>query len=87
MDVHLQRQKGRLILSVLDRGSGLPPGKQEELFDPFFTTKTRGSGIGLALCRRFVTEAGGRIELLPRPGGGTEARITLKELAREAGGT
>ncbi len=79
VEVHLQRQKGRVVLSVLDRGDGLPPGKHEELFDPFFTTKTRGSGIGLSLCRRFVEEAGGRIELLPRPGGGTEARITLKE--------
>jgi signal transduction histidine kinase len=88
VEVRLQRLKGRAILSILDRGRGLPAGwRKEELFDPFFTTKTRGSGIGLSLCRRFVEEAGGRIELLERSGGGVEARITLKETpeASEAG--
>ncbi len=85
VEIRLQRHHGRAVLSILDRGKGLPPGRREELFDPFFTTKTRGSGIGLSLSRRFVEEAGGRIELLPRSGGGTEARVTLKELLRESG--
>lgn len=74
------RPKGRSVqICVRDRGKGLPAGARERLFEPFFTTKTNGSGVGLALTRRFVEAAGGRVELDDRPGGGAEAVLTLPE--------
>jgi hypothetical protein len=73
------RDGGRVVLSVLDRGPGIPAGLEAKVFDPFFTSKTQGSGIGLPLARRFVEAAGGSLSLLPRAGGGTEARIVLPE--------
>jgi signal transduction histidine kinase len=65
------------VVMIRDRGKGIPPEHAERVFDPFFTDKIRGSGIGLALSRRFVDAAGGALTLLPRPGGGTEARVKL----------
>ena len=66
-----------VILRVLDRGGGIAPEQRQRVFDPFFTTKSKGSGIGLPITRRFIEAAGGSLELAPRPGGGTEARVTL----------
>lgn len=79
----LVREEGsRAILEVADRGAGIPEDiDPERLFDPFFTTKTRGFGLGLALCRRFVEAAGGSIELVRRDGGGTVARVSLPKAA------
>jgi two-component system sensor histidine kinase HydH len=67
----------RVEIRVLDRGMGLPKGAEDRIFEPFFTTKPTGSGIGLAISRRFVEAAGGTLTVLPRPEGGTEARILL----------
>jgi two-component system sensor histidine kinase HydH len=71
-------------IDILDRGTGIPPADREHLFDPFFTTKSRGTGIGLAICKRFAEAAGGDISLAARPGGGTRARLSLP-LATESG--
>jgi signal transduction histidine kinase len=70
-------QRHRAELSVLDRGAGIPPEIRAKVFDPFFTSKTKGSGIGLAVARRFVEAAGGQLLLERRPGGGTAARVLL----------
>jgi two-component system sensor histidine kinase HydH len=69
--------KDGVQVKILDRGEGLPAGGEKQLFDPFFTTKTRGSGIGLAITRRFVTAAGGSMHIYPREGGGTIAEVTI----------
>jgi two-component system sensor histidine kinase HydH len=79
VEIFLAARKGRVEISVLDRGRGIPPELRDRIFDPFTTGKVRGSGIGLSICRRFVEAAGGRISLSDRPGGGTEARIELDQ--------
>ena len=66
----------RLLLQVLDRGTGISPEVAESLFDPFITTKTAvGRGLGLTMARHAIRNLGGDIELLPRPEGGTIARL------------
>lgn len=73
----VEMRKKTVTIKVLDRGSGLPEKETERLFDPFFTTKTYGSGIGLAVSRRFMRAGGGDIELRPRHDGGTEALLVF----------
>lgn len=56
---------GSLILKVADSGHGIRKEVRERMFKPFFTTKSRekGTGLGLALCRRVVEKSGGSIHL------------------------
>ena len=85
VEVTAQSAARQVTVRILDRGAGIAPGNRQRVFDPFFTTKPKGSGIGLAICRRFVQAAGGTLELRPRPGGGTEAVVTLpREVAARA---
>ena len=77
---HIRREQGRgQFLSVLveDTGPGVTADEQDQLFAPFFSTKAGGTGLGLALCQRIVTEHGGAIAYEPRPGGGARFRVTL----------
>jgi len=71
-------------LAVRDSGIGLSDEVRAHLFDPFYTTKPTGRGLGLAICRRIVEEAGGRIEVNSTPGLGSEFRVWLRDEERGA---
>ncbi len=75
--IELSETEKGVRIDVLDRGQGLTPEAAGRLFDPFFTTKSRGTGIGLSVCKRFVEAAGGTIRLENRSGGGCVARVEL----------
>ena len=67
-----------VVIEVEDTGVGLPTEDTETLVEPFFSTKGRGSGMGLALVHRIVTDHGGVLELESLSPGGTRVRIVLK---------
>ncbi len=48
-------------LTITDNGRGIPQEQMSKIFIPFFTTKAQGTGLGLALVHRIVTEHGGTI--------------------------
>jgi signal transduction histidine kinase len=64
-------------------GAGIPPDRLADVFDPFTRLETSrnretgGIGLGLALARAIVREAGGEVTLANRPDGGLAATITL----------
>jgi signal transduction histidine kinase len=66
-------------LTVTDTGAGVPLELRERIFEPFFTTKPegQGTGLGLALCRRIVTSAGGTIGVVGEPGRGARFVVRL----------
>jgi signal transduction histidine kinase len=67
------RPARRLVLEVADEGPGIPPEIQDTVFEPFVTQgKKTGTGLGLAVARRFVEDHGGTVELVrdPPPAGG-----------------
>jgi signal transduction histidine kinase len=77
-------EPGRVLISVRDNGSGIPPEILGRVFDPFFTTKgAEGNGMGLAMLRKFCNEMAGSVEALSEPDQGTEFRLTLP-LAEES---
>jgi signal transduction histidine kinase len=52
-------------IRVHDDGPGIPVEVRHRIFEALFTTKAKGSGLGLALCRRIVEAHGGSIRLAP----------------------
>ncbi len=72
------RDKGRdgIHMSIHDNGPGLPDAP-EKIFEPFFTTKTRGSGLGLPVCKQLIEKHNGRITAESQPGRGTTIHIWL----------
>ncbi len=79
-------ERADLTIEVLDEGVGLPTEDTGTLTQPFFSTKGRGSGMGLALVHRIVSDHGGSLELRPRRDGGTAARIVLPGVVMADGG-
>lgn len=67
----------RVRLNIIDRGPGIPRKELKRIFEPFYTTKQSGSGLGLYLTRRIVSEMGGTISISGRDGEGTEVIIDL----------
>lgn len=75
-------ERDRVVLAVLDRGPGIPPEMVERLKQPFTRldasrSGSSGAGLGLAIADRIARLHGGALELLPRGGGGLEARVSI----------
>jgi len=69
-------------IDVIDRGPGIPPAEIERLKRPFTRLEAArsgpgGTGLGLAIVDRIARLHGGRLDLLPNPGGGLIARLIL----------
>lgn len=64
-------------VSVHDNGEGIAPEMQSRIFVPNFTTKSSGTGLGLAMCKSIVEQAGGSISFETRVGEGTTFFIQL----------
>lgn len=56
-----------LVVSIQDNGAGIPDDVKPHLFEPFITTKPKGSGLGLALAAKIVSDHGGVIEYESEP--------------------
>ena len=63
------REAGRLTLSVLDTGPGVPSEIEDTLFEPFVTGRAEGTGLGLAIVREIARAHGGEARHIPTPTG------------------
>lgn len=70
-----------VVLSVADRGPGLPAGEEQRVFEKFFRVGTPhaagGTGLGLAICRMILEAHGGMIGARSLEEGGAEFTIVL----------
>ncbi len=62
---------------VSDNGCGISPEILDRLATPFFTTRERGTGLGLAVSKHWVTRHRGTLQITSPPGQGTTVRINL----------
>jgi two-component system, NtrC family, sensor histidine kinase HydH len=60
---------GGARVRIRDDGPGIPPEDRVRVFEALYTTKAKGSGLGLALCRRIMEAHGGGIEIESRADG------------------
>jgi len=69
----------KVSFEVSDNGTGIEPDNLERVFVEYFTTKApgRGTGLGLALCRRLIQDAGGDVSIASTLGVGTTVTVTL----------
>ena len=67
-----RREDGELCIeiTVADSGSGVAPELRDKIFDPFFTTKHYGSGIGLSICHRIISDHHGSLHVSTSKWGG-----------------
>jgi len=66
-----------LILEISDSGDGIPKSLLNKIFEPYFSTKDGGSGLGLTLTYKVITEHGGSITLHSKKDVGTTFKIML----------
>jgi two-component system sensor histidine kinase KdpD len=80
IDVHARTEDGSVVMEVLDRGPGLPPGTLDRVFEKFYRgahAGISGAGLGLAICRGIAEAHGGTISADNRPGGGARFRVAI----------
>jgi len=70
---------GKILISVVDNGNGIPKGIVDKIFQPFFTTKPtgEGTGLGLSLAYDIIKAHGGEIKVATREGEGSEFVLQL----------
>lgn len=82
-EVAVSASAAAVVLTVADRGPGVPKAQREAIFEPFHRVETSrnrdlgGVGLGLAIARQVVEGHGGTIAVEDRPGGGALFRVTL----------
>jgi len=83
VDITLRCSEARVSIEICDRGPGIPAEKLDTVFRPFQrlesarSERTGGSGLGLAIAQQLALKHSWTIQLLPRDGGGTVARLEL----------
>lgn len=87
IEIDAEYKNNQLLISVSDRGPGVPSESAERIFEKFYRGddhKTGGLGLGLSIARGFVEAHGGRLTAENRDGGGARFTISLPVRVTEA---
>jgi signal transduction histidine kinase len=85
VEVKWSSREGRVSISVVDRGVGIPGNEHEAIFQKFvrgraaIEASVKGKGVGLAMVRHILSAHGGEIRLESEPGRGSTFTIVLAE--------
>ena len=72
-----ERQSRMVVVEVCDDGPGIPQEDLENIWTPFFSGKATGTGLGLTICHKIVTEHRGMIKVESDPGHGAKFTVLL----------
>ena len=67
----------KIRIQIQDTGIGMSPETKAQIFDPYYTTKDTGTGVGMAIVQRIVTDHDGEIFVESEEGRGTTVWIEL----------
>ncbi len=70
-------ENGQVWFSIRDTGKGMTPEVRNRIYHPFFTTKEKGTGLGLAVVNKIITDHGGAIDLETAPEAGSTFTVRL----------
>ncbi|MEJ7807958.1 MAG: XrtA/PEP-CTERM system histidine kinase PrsK, partial [Telluria sp.] len=83
--ISLRRHEGQVQITIADTGEGMSEEFiRERLFKPFESTKSAGMGIGVFESDEYITELGGKIELVSEVGAGTTFYVNLPLYQKQA---
>jgi len=77
IQIDVRGTREQVEIAVADDGPGVPSDARERVFEPFFSTKDNGTGLGLALVRRYLEESGGSILCEANEPSGARFRLHL----------
>ncbi len=77
INVEIYKENNDAVVEISDTGIGIPPDNLSRIFDLYFTTKDDGTGMGLSVSHRIVTEHGGRFTVSSEVGKGSTFKIIL----------
>jgi signal transduction histidine kinase len=81
--IEVRRDGGKVLISVTDRGIGIPRSEQKKIFEKFYrgegslVHETKGSGLGLSLVAHIMEAHGGKVEVESAPGKGSTFTLVL----------
>ncbi len=79
--IRSQSRGNVILLSITDNGCGMSEELKRDVFKPFFTTKPHGTGLGLVISNKMLTQMHCGIELISEQGVGTTFHLTLPKSA------
>jgi len=74
---YIDDSKGTVVIRITDSGVGISKENLSTIFQPYFSTKEKGTGIGLSIAYRIISDHKGKIEVESEVGKGTTFIITL----------
>lgn len=77
LKIRSKKEERFIKISISDTGKGIPKEDRKHIFDPFFTTKSKGTGLGLGICKRFIEAHKGKIKVVSKVGKGTTLILKL----------
>lgn len=81
IEIGVKQADGQLEIAICDRGPGIPPELVSRIFETFqrgrLESDITGVGLGLSIARTIVEAHGGKLDYLPRPGGGSCFKVSL----------
>jgi len=74
---YLDDTQRNIFIRIKDSGTGIPKENLSKIFQPYFSTKEKGTGIGLSIAYRIISDHNGKIEVESEVGKGTVFTIKL----------
>ncbi len=79
IDIDFNKAGGYIHVKVIDNGCGMSPEQRKDLFKPFFTSKAGGTGLGLVIAKKMLSEMNCTIDIDSQMDVGTTVTISIPE--------